>query len=181
MISLQAYNPPQNKVLGAIIFSLLWVGMGLMFADMMLFDVVVMPLYIALLLWIVPGAILTPYLNNANPSKKLKGLAKIIIMFVISIIEFGSITLFAVLALDYYPANGTPLTVQNFPVVKYGYTQSRSGDKTLCADISYQNHYKRFDFPEYKLTDSSLYHYVQLQTTPGYIGFDVIRSKKLVK
>ena len=178
---MQDYNAPQNKVLGAIIFILFWVGIGLMFADMVLFDVVAMPLHIALLLWIVPGAFLTPYLNKANPSKKLKGMAKVLIMFVISIIEFGSITLFAGLAIDYYPVKNTPPTVQNFPVVKYGYTQSRSGDKTLCADISYQNHYKRFDFPEYKLTDSSLYHHVQLQTTPGFIGFDVIKGKKLVK
>jgi len=151
---------------------------------MMLFDVVAMPLYMALLLWIVPGIVLTPYLNNSLPSKKLKGLVKIIFVLLVSIIAFGSITLFTVLALDYYPANGTPLTVQNFPVVKYGYTMSRlhgSGRKILFADISYQNHFKRIDFPEYEVTDSTRFRNVQLQTTPGFVGFDVIRGKKLLK
>ena len=86
-----------------------------------------------------------------------------------------------VLALDYYPANSTPPTVKIIPVMKYGYTESRSGDKSLCADIRYQNYTKQIDFSEYELTDSNRFHHVQLQTTPGYLGFEVIRSKKLVK
>ena len=181
MISLQDYNPQPNKALGAIMVILFWVGMGLTIAAMFLYDDVAMPLYIALLLWIAPGILLTPWLNKLLPSKKLKGLAKFAVVFFANIIAFGSIALYGALALDYYSANGAPVTTKTFPVIVYGYTESRSGDKALCADIRYEKEMKRIHFPEYKLTDSSRYHHVELQTTPGFIGFDVIRSKKLVK
>src|SRR5438105_4455916 len=146
MQSLQDYNPQQNKTLGVIMFILFWVGLVLTGLGMYLWDSIAMPLYIALLLWLAPGVILTPYLNKLMPSKKLKGVAKFIVALFADIIAFGGITLYGVLALDYYPANSTPPTVKIIPVIKYGYTESRSGDKSLCADIRYQNYMKQIDF-----------------------------------
>jgi hypothetical protein len=181
MTSLKDYNAPQYKTFGVIMFILFWVGLVLTGFGMYLWDSVAMPLYVALLLWLAPGVILTPYLNKFLPSKKLKGVAKFMVALFANIIAFGGIMLYGVLALDYYPANSTPPTVKIIPVMKYGYTESRSGDKSLCADIRYQNYMKQIDFSEYELTDSNRFHHVQLQTTPGYLGFEVIRSKKLVK
>jgi len=148
---------------------------------MSLYDDVVMPLYVALLLWVGPGVILTPFLNNLLPSKKLKGIPKIILVCVVNVIAFGSIVLYGVLAIDYYQANITQLTTKKFAVVKYGYTSSRSGNKALFADINYQNLVKQIGFPDYALADSTKFRNVQLETAPGFLGFDVIKSKKLVK
>ena len=182
MTSLKDY-PSQNNTPGVVLFILFWVGLGLLIAAMVLFDEVLMPVFIAVLLWILPGAIITPFLYNALPSKKLKGFGKAIMLLLVNTIAFGGIVLYIVLAMDYYDAKGSPVTTGRFPVVEYGYTtRSRGGgEKIPFANISYQNQIKRINFPGYAVGDTLNYHSVQLATTPGYLGFDIIKSKKLLK
>lgn len=102
---------------------------------MNLYDDVAMPLYIALLLWILPGIILTPLLFNYVPSQKLKGFSKALVLLAANII----------------------------------------------ASIIYKNQLKNFDFPSETMTILNHSKNIRLQTRPGFLGFEVIKSKQLVK
>ena len=182
MERLEDYQPPGSPALGAIVFILFWVGIGLLFADLNLYADVAMPEFMVALLLIVPAIIFTPLLFNAMASKKLKGIAKGVLLFAINIIAFGSTLLYGVLAIDYYQAPTAPVTTARLAITFTGYTTFRYGNgKIPCADINYKNQTKRFSFPDETMTTIVQYKNIQLQTTPGFLGFDVIKSKQLVK
>jgi|GEM_PF-5471834 len=135
MIPLKDVPFAGKPALGTLIFILLWVGIGLIITAMNLYDDVAMPLYIALLLWILPGIILTPLLFNYVPSQKLKGFSKALVLLAANII----------------------------------------------ASIIYKNQLKNFDFPSETMTILNHSKNIRLQTRPGFLGFEVIKSKQLVK
>ncbi len=182
MERLEDYQPPGNAALGVIVFILFWVGIVLMFANVNLYGDVAMPEFMVAVLLIAPGIILTPLLFNSMASKKLKGIAKGVLLFAVNIIAFGSTLLYGVLAIDYYQAPPAPVTTVRFAITATGYKTFRFGNGQIpCADIIYRNHVKRFDFPDETMATINQYKSIQLETTPGFLGFDVIKSKKLVK
>jgi len=151
---------------------------------MNLYDDVAMPLYIALLLWILPGIILTPLLFNYVPSQKLKGFSKALVLLAANIIAFGSIVLYGALALDFYSAPDGPVATGNFLIIDKGYTSrylQGGGEKIPSASIIYKNQLKNFDFPSETMTILNHSKNIRLQTRPGFLGFEVIKSKQLVK
>ncbi len=180
--SLKDYKPQGNQALGVVIFVLFWVGLILTFFAMDLYDSICMPLSLAILLWILPGFIITPFLYNAVPSQKLKGAGKFIVLLISDVIAFGGIVLYVVLAIDYYNAKDVPLTVKSFPVKEYSYNKPRgSRVKTPLATISYQEHLKTLSFTRNTMEDTLNYRHVELKTVPGALGYDVIRSERLMR
>ena len=182
MERLEDYKPPGNPTLGATVFILFWAGIALMFTNVNLYADVAMPGLVVALLVIAPGIILTPLLFNSMATKKLKGFAKGVVLFFVNIIAFGSTLLYGVLAIDYYQAPAAPVTTARFVITATGYKTFRFGNGQIpCADIIYKSGVKRFDFPDETMTTMHGYKSIQLQTTPGFLGFDVIKSKRLVK
>jgi hypothetical protein len=182
MQRLEDYKPPGNPIVGLLVFILFWVGIVLMFFSGNLYDDVAMPEFAVAVLLIAPAIILTPLLFNSMASKKLKGIAKGVVLFFANIFAFGSTLLYCALAIDYYQAPAAPVITSNYLITAVGRASRRWGDgKTPFAEISYKSYAKQFNFPLETIVTIKSYKYIQLQTTPGFLGFDVIKSKKLVK
>jgi hypothetical protein len=181
MIPLRDY-PSQNNTLGLIIFILFWVGVALGVMIIFLFKSIALPFSWALIIWIAPGVILTPFLYNAVPSQKLKGFSKAFVLLFANIVAFGGILLYAVLAIDFYGAKGNNMAKGDYKVVETGIAKYKNGgEQRPVAAIIYNGQEKWFPFSDNLTSDTLIYRRVQLETTPGLLGFDVIKSWKLIK
>jgi hypothetical protein len=171
----------KNSPLAIAILIFFFVGCGLTMAAMDLYDHTVMSLRLALTLWIAPGLIATPFLFRAMQSDKYKGVLKAIGVVVGGILCFGSIVLYGVLAINFYKAADAPVKTQKFPIIESGALGSQGRGLVPFADIRYKDEIKRFTFSGDLPPISKDYRFLQLEITPGYFAFDVIKGVKLLK
>jgi hypothetical protein len=184
MISNQTYvSKPKNTPASVIITLLFFAGFYFMVASMNIYDVVAMPLSKALLLWIVPGIVAAPILLKQASFSKIKSpIGKFLILTGINDIAIGSLVLYTVLAVDFYKAPGTPVSSVKYAVVNTG-NLGKKYRPVPFADINYKNDIKRFTFTGDSITLSNIvnYRFIRLSVTPGYFGYDVIKSVNLVR
>ena len=184
MISNQTYPGKQKNTPASIIIVLLFfAGLCSLFPSMDLYDVVAMPLSTALLLWIVPGVVATPFLlKQVTPSQIKSRIGRFFMLMLVNVIAFGSLALYTVLAVDFYKAPGTPVSTINYTIVDAG-GLGRKSSQVPFADIDYKNGHKRFTFSTDSVPLSTIgnYRFIRLSVTPGYLGYDVIKSVKLIR
>lgn len=180
---LEDYRKNNNGIWGKFLFVSFGVGILLLIPIVNLYNVVFIPLYMAWLLWLASALVLTPFMYLYTESQMERGVMKALLLLFVNGMAFGGIVLYSVLFINCYRPKPA-VTMVSLRVIEYGYTSSRSdgpGKGLPNAYIKYKGHFKRIDLHGHRLSDTALYRALQLELKQGALGFDIVKSRKLIK
>ena len=165
---------PQKRKLGKRIISVICVaGCVLTYLEFGFYRSTFIPTWIPLLIWVLPGLLLTPFTKNLYATY-----FNLIVLFaqaISNMICVGGILVWGFMASNYYGASSNPV-VQTLPIKDRGEVGSGTRREPYTT-VFYDGMDKMLYFGSGN--DLSKYKTTKLTIAKGLWGFDVVKSKSL--
>ena len=173
----------KNKKLDNLISILFFLGLILLIWEIYIFRATVIDWKIPTFIYLIPPIFLTPLffnkLNEIDPSIYIHSKYKAVhylLHYFLHFVIVGGILCFIFMATNFYFADNQT-TDKRFEIIEKGQFNSRSRDNWVRID--YEGQEKELVFPNSYEKEVDNAKFVSFEVQKGFLGFDIIKNKKL--
>jgi hypothetical protein len=171
-----ADEPKIISVSGAIKIIMLLAGVVAIYFAYELNDQTFLPLTAALLIVLVSGSIITILFYRVQVATEDRKFGSFLTMIALNCFSYGSILLYAFLAVNFYKADKKVIVHRRVPFVHIQYYLHKVWMANV--EIEYNNVVKFYHIPVTDLSQGE-YNSFNVGVAQGYFGYDVIESREL--
>ncbi|MCT4602166.1 MAG: hypothetical protein N4A59_04545 [Marinifilum sp.] len=164
-----------NKKLDNLVVGLGFLGLVLLFLEILIYRKTIIELKIPLMIWLTPGIILTPiFYNKLNDIDGMK--AHWILHYILHSCMTGAFVLFSFMSINYFFASSS-IETKKFKVLETGSLSGGKGSRNKRKPyvvINYEGMEKDLIFPHSEMENVMNSKAVMLDVRKGLFGFDVL-------